>query len=118
MDEAAFTGVLQAQCSLANVLGCLPDAERPIPTDHFRKRLTIDEFQCNERDAIDLVRIVKDDDVGVLQLPNRMSFASKSTECFRFGFQVLLVNELQGDIPIESRLPGLVDLTHTADAKR
>jgi hypothetical protein len=77
------------------------------------ERLAVDELHDQEADASDLFYRMECDNVGVVEPGDHFRFTE---EAFQAGgvFRHIAGQDLERDIAVELRVPGPVDLAHTA----
>ena len=87
-----------------------------MPIDERVERAAVHEFEREVRQPVVLADLVDLDDVRVLQPGDGPGFLIEAGELLRAGVPAG-ENHLEGDEPIQPRLPGLVDDAHAAAAQ-
>src|SRR5262245_30386180 len=89
----------------------LPHVELPLPDDVLLEVLAVDVLEDDVLPTILLAAIDDRDDVGVLELCGRAGLTLEALHEVSVR-AVLLVEDLQRDVALEQRVPGLVDAGH------
>jgi len=116
MHQAAFVGVGQAGCRLADVFAGLGDGQGATLLHQAVEIHTLDILHHQKMRVAGLVRVFGPNDVRMIELSQRANFALEAQDVLRPG-QVFLVDHLDGDDPFHERVAGLVDLSHAAVAE-
>ncbi len=116
MDQAALVGVLQAERRLADQVARLPDWQGARLLDQPRQVDAVDKLHCDVIGAVDLVRVIGVDDIGMGELAGRPDFTEEAANDARIG-QTLGTDHLERDDALQRRLAGLEDLAHSALAE-
>ena len=112
MNEPDLVRVLKSKCRLPHVLGRLPDCHRPLSPDHFFEGLSFDVLHGDVVRSIHFIGVEQDDDVGMVELGDRLRLAMEARQDLRPCSKNLWADHLQGDDPVEFRLEGLEDHAH------
>ena len=103
-------GVRERECStdLEPELEHAPDGERPAALDELLQVLAVDELEDDELLAVLLAAVDHGDDVRMRELCDRARLAPEALDVLRVA-AVLLVQDLQCDIPLEQRVERAVE---------
>ncbi len=89
-------------------------SDMPPLRNQLRQRLPMHELHRDEMNTLGFFDGVDVNDVGVVERRNRLSFPLETVPAF-FGVH-LPREDLEGYVPVELRVLGDIDLTHTATA--
>jgi len=81
------------------------------------ERFSFEKLEDEERDALLVTDVMKDADIGVIQLRNRARFALESVAELRVALERLW-QDLDGDCSIKTDIARAIDLAHAARAER
>ena len=94
-----------------------PDGQRAAALDELLQVLAVDELEDDELLAVLLAAVDHRDDVRMRELCDRARLAPEALDVLRVA-AVLLVQDLQCDVPLEQRVEGAVDGRHAARPDR
>jgi hypothetical protein len=115
VDDAALVGVVDRAGQRLDQ-GGRGGRRRDVGGDGLRQGAAADVLQRVERSALRRADLVDLDDVGVLELGDRLRLGAEADQRFGVG-QIARQDHFQGDEPVELDLPGLVDDAHAAAAQ-
>ena len=115
MDDAALVRLLQRRGNLAAQCGDLL-LRQPAGGDALRQGLARHVLHDQEVDAVAAVEVVNRGNMRVVQPGQRFRFLPKPSPCCLVA-KGAGRQHLEGDVAVEVRVAGAVDLAHAARAK-
>ena len=110
VDDPSFVGGLQASSNLHRVTHGLLQGQRTV-FQELRQRLAIHQLQDEKLPVVHLLEAVDGGDVGVVERCQQPRFALETGQAFRV-LGIAGREDLDGDLPVQARIPGAVDLAH------
>ena len=114
MDDALLVGRFEGFGDLLGDGEGFVDRDGPL-LDAICQRRPLDQFEDQRSDAVSLLQPVDAADVWVVQRGEDLGFALEASQAVRVGRE-RLGQHLQRHVPVELRVAGLPDFTHTAFA--
>ena len=116
MHDAVLVRRVQGLGDLSRDGRRLVNGQLPV-RDPIRERRALDELHDQRMHASRLFEPVHDRNVGMIQRGENLGFAMEAREPVRIGSE-RVGEHLDGDITIETRVAGAVDLAHTPGPQR
>jgi serine/threonine protein kinase len=110
MDDAPGMSGVQPFGDLDAYLDGLPPGEPPC-RDAPAQRLSLEQLHHRERDAVGHAEVVDREDVGMREGGDDLGLALEARQRLGVVGEVLR-EDLDGDVPFETGMPGAVDLSH------
>src|SRR5438445_591537 len=115
MDQSVLVCEREAARDADTELERLGNRQRPVAFEQLLQVLAVDVLEDDELSPVRLAAIDHGDDVRVRELGNRSRLAAKTLDVIGV-LQVVLVEDLQGDVSVQQAVASLVDARHAAGA--